>query len=376
MTEEKEVAPETNGQENDEKNANVEEESELESAIIRQVEYYFGDLNLPRDKFLREQVKLDDGWVPIEVLTTFNRLKKLSKDVEVIANALHKSTSGLLEISEDNKKIRRSAEFPVPEMNEERRKDLLDRTIYAKGFDKNATLDDLLKYFKDYNAVENVVMRRYLDKSKKRLFKGSIFVTFKNREEAEKFINIKGLKYNDTELIVEWQGDYLKQKQEEYLAKKDSKDKKGKQKEKEQEKEEFTLPTGTILHFTDCTEKTTREHVKDALTAIGGEIAYIDFKLGDTKGWVRLLKEDSAKELAEKMTDGKLKIGETDVTFRVLEGEEERTFLDKTIEEMVKRRKNMKQNKHKGKNFKGKHGRKRRQDDGDEVPQKKVKADS
>ncbi|KAG6459201.1 hypothetical protein O3G_MSEX011255 [Manduca sexta] len=260
-------------------------------------------------------------------------------------------------------------------MNEERRKDLLDRTIYAKGFDKNATLDDLLKYFKDYNAVENVVMRRYLDKSKKRLFKGSIFVTFKNREEAEKFINIKGLKYNDTELIVEWQGDYLKQKQEEYLAKKDSKDKKGKQKEKEQEKEEFTLPTGTILHFTDCTEKTTREHVKDALTAIGGEIAYIDFKLGDTKGWVRLLKEDSAKELAEKMTDGKLKIGETDVTFRVLEGEEERTFLDKTIEEMVKRRKNMKQNKHKGKNFKGKHGRKRRQDDGDEVPQKKVKAD-
>lgn len=41
MTEEKEVATETNGQENDKEN-NAEEETHLESAIIRQVEYYFG----------------------------------------------------------------------------------------------------------------------------------------------------------------------------------------------------------------------------------------------------------------------------------------------------------------------------------------------
>ncbi|CAG2067108.1 unnamed protein product, partial [Timema podura] len=35
-----------------------EETSDLEKKIIRQIEYYFGDINLPRDKFLLEQVKL------------------------------------------------------------------------------------------------------------------------------------------------------------------------------------------------------------------------------------------------------------------------------------------------------------------------------
>ncbi|CAN8023691.1 unnamed protein product [Ixodes persulcatus] len=49
--------------------------SPLDAKIIKQIEYYFGDFNLPRDKFLREKVKLDEGWVPIETLLTFNRLK-------------------------------------------------------------------------------------------------------------------------------------------------------------------------------------------------------------------------------------------------------------------------------------------------------------
>ncbi|KAI1237187.1 hypothetical protein IHE44_0014443 [Lamprotornis superbus] len=38
--------------------------------------YYFGNHNLPRDKFLKEQIKLDDGWVPLEVMIKFNREKE------------------------------------------------------------------------------------------------------------------------------------------------------------------------------------------------------------------------------------------------------------------------------------------------------------
>lgn len=57
-----------------------------------------GDLNLPRDKFLREQVKLDDGWVPLDILIKFNRLAQLTTDLGVIASALNKSTNGLLEV--------------------------------------------------------------------------------------------------------------------------------------------------------------------------------------------------------------------------------------------------------------------------------------
>lgn len=43
MTETKEIVPESNGQENNKNVDNNEEQTELESAIIRQVEYYFGE---------------------------------------------------------------------------------------------------------------------------------------------------------------------------------------------------------------------------------------------------------------------------------------------------------------------------------------------
>ncbi|XP_028160865.1 la protein homolog [Ostrinia nubilalis] len=373
MTEEKEVAVE-NGQENKE---TKEVDSELESAIIRQVEYYFSDANLPRDKFLREQVKLDDGWVPLDVLTRFNRLAKLSTDTDLIANVLNNSTSGLLEVSEDNKKIRRNPELPIPEMNEERRKEMTARTIYAKGFPKEALLDDILKYFKQFEEVENVIMRKYLERStKRRLFKGSVFATFKTKDQATKFMETKDLKYEETPLITFWQDEYLQQKQEEYQAKKDKRDKKHKDKE---EKDDFKLPTGTVFHFSEGADTMKREDVKEALVKLGAEVAYIDFKVGDTEGWVRLAKENSAKEIAEKITDGKIKIGEKDVVFKILEGDEETEYLTKTVEEMVKRRKNQKNNsrQNKGKNKGGyKQGRKRRQDQNDDGPPSKVKADS
>ena len=35
--------------------------TDLEFKIIRQLEYYFGDYNLPKDKFMRELMELEDG---------------------------------------------------------------------------------------------------------------------------------------------------------------------------------------------------------------------------------------------------------------------------------------------------------------------------
>lgn len=102
--------------------------SDLEQKISQQIEYYFGDINLPRDKFLQEKIKEDEGWVTLEVLTTFKRLANLTTDVEAIANAIEKSESKILELSEDRKKVRRNPEKPLPEFNDERRKELMSRS--------------------------------------------------------------------------------------------------------------------------------------------------------------------------------------------------------------------------------------------------------
>lgn len=378
MTETKEVVAESNGEESIKKEESLEEEtSDLESSIIRQVEYYFGDLNLPRDRFLREQVTLDEGWVPLDILIRFNRLAKLTRDTELIGKALSKATSGLLEMSEDSKRVRRSPDLPIPEMNEERRKELSNRTIYAKGFPKESTLDDLLKHFKKHEHVDNIIMRKYQERtSKKKMFKGSVFITFKNREQAEKFIESKPHEYKDTELLILWQDEYISKKQEEYANKKEQKDKRNKDKDHHVEKEELKLPTGTVLHFSGGTNQMKREDIKEALSTIGADIAYIDFKVGDKEGWVRLTKENTAKGIAEKMSDNKMKIAEADVEFKVLEGEEETTYLQKTVEEMTKRRKNMKNFKsNKGRKGGNKyHGKKRRHDNDDTGNPKKIRA--
>ena len=37
--------------------------------VIRQVEYYFGDSNMQRDKFLQDEVAKDaEGWVPLTTM--------------------------------------------------------------------------------------------------------------------------------------------------------------------------------------------------------------------------------------------------------------------------------------------------------------------
>ena len=46
--------------------------------VLAQVEFYFSDSNLPRDKFLRETVEADpDGFVDIALLATFSRMRAL-----------------------------------------------------------------------------------------------------------------------------------------------------------------------------------------------------------------------------------------------------------------------------------------------------------
>ena len=75
--------------------------------IIHQVEYYFGDKNLRKDEFLKREMEKDDGWVSLECLLNFNRMKALDVDIVQIAAALDESETGLLEIHENRDKIRR-----------------------------------------------------------------------------------------------------------------------------------------------------------------------------------------------------------------------------------------------------------------------------
>ncbi|CAC5401615.1 Zinc finger CCCH domain-containing protein 21,Zinc finger CCCH domain-containing protein 15 homolog,Translation machinery-associated protein 46,Zinc finger CCCH domain-containing protein 11,Zinc finger CCCH domain-containing protein 15 [Mytilus coruscus] len=136
----------------------------LDSSKKEDQYYYFGDVNLPRDRYLQEQIKLDnDGWVALAVFTRFNRLKVLTTNHNIIAKAIRKASSGLINISKDGVFVRRNPDMAVPENTEEWRDDFNARTAYVKGFP----------------------------------LKGSVYVTFHTRDSMDKFMNLREIKYED-----------------------------------------------------------------------------------------------------------------------------------------------------------------------------------
>ena len=102
-----------------------------------------------RDKFLKNEVTKDQGWIPLSVLTTFKRLQSLSTDFKTIINALKGSVSGLLQLDENENKIRRHPDRPLPNSHTEVELALRNRTVYVKGFPKtdDVTIDKLLTFF-------------------------------------------------------------------------------------------------------------------------------------------------------------------------------------------------------------------------------------
>ena len=63
----------------------------LHERIIHQVHYYFSAENLCRDEFLRGHMDPREGWVPIQLIASFNRLRSLTKDVNLVVEALRLS---------------------------------------------------------------------------------------------------------------------------------------------------------------------------------------------------------------------------------------------------------------------------------------------
>lgn len=316
--------------------------SELERRIIDQVEYYFSDANLFRDKFLQAETANNEGWVPLTTMITFKRLASLSTDLEVIANALDKSDEGLIEISEDRKSIRRHPERPLPEKNEETRKEVISRTAYVKGFPTDLEMAGLIEFFQAYPKVAHVVIRKYLDKPTKTYkSKGSVFATFTTREQCAAFL-CQEIKYKEADLITKWQTDY-------YAGKKTERQEKQKEKNAKQEPA-IELPKGAILHLKDVPSETTRENIKEAIESLEVEVAFVDFQKGDEEATIRLAKENAAKELIVKLEDGKLKINDTDLPVTVLEGEAEEKYLNECVEKIKQRRGGKNNQRHKYKN--------------------------
>lgn len=84
--------------------------------IVTQVEIYFSDTSVMKDKFLLKHIRRNkEGYVSLKLVSSFKKIKQLNKDWRVVAFALSKSSTNI-QINDLGTKIRRIT--PLPEIDD------------------------------------------------------------------------------------------------------------------------------------------------------------------------------------------------------------------------------------------------------------------
>ncbi|CAI8029264.1 La-related protein 7, partial [Geodia barretti] len=123
----------------------------IQKKLLEQVEFYFGDANLQRDKFLAKKIKEHpDGYVPVETIASFNRMKSLTSDISIVVQVM--KTSTLLEVTDDEKWVRRSRPLTTATDTDE-------RTIYVEHLPQSSDQDSVRKLLKVFG---NITYIRYV----------------------------------------------------------------------------------------------------------------------------------------------------------------------------------------------------------------------
>ncbi|TMW56308.1 hypothetical protein Poli38472_008956 [Pythium oligandrum] len=141
--------------------------------LQRQLEFYLSESNVRQDKYLQQNMD-DEGFLPISLFLSFNRLKAMKATERLILEAAEKSNV----IRADSARMMIApAELPFD------KEDLSDeQTIYLEGFDPTHDHDSLRKIFASFGKINLVSMPRF---QQSRKFKGFAFVEFASQEAAQ-----------------------------------------------------------------------------------------------------------------------------------------------------------------------------------------------
>lgn len=283
---------------------------------------------------------------------SFKRVQQLSTDIDTILKSIEPSK--MLQISDDRLSIRRIV--PLPENDDSK-----DRTIYVKRIDTEATLDDVISFFEKFGEISAVRLRKYkLSENNNNLFKGSAFVEFKNKEDAEKVIAQEGtLRWSDKfdPFILYWKKDYHTQKNEERKQFKRARQQEEKVKAVDEFKKKFS---GCIVKIENIGEPKEGDNfsfvsIKDAMRKLSGQKEiHVEWPAGnDQTAFVRMMDKTGANTAAQLSKEQKITLRGNEVTISILEGEQEekildelaKAFFDRQSERDVKKFKRVKHNK-------------------------------
>ncbi|CAG5088435.1 Similar to LARP6: La-related protein 6 (Homo sapiens) [Cotesia congregata] len=121
---------------------------DLAEKIAAQVEFYFSDENIVKDAFLLKHVKRNkEGYVSLKLISSFKRVKHLSRDWRVVGAAL-RAKSTKLQVNDLGTKLRRRD--PLPQYDQT----LPSRTVIAAKLPlEKLTIESVAELFRQFGEI-------------------------------------------------------------------------------------------------------------------------------------------------------------------------------------------------------------------------------
>ena len=128
-------------------------DQQLLENIVAMVETYFSNENLLKDEFVLKHIRRNkDGFISLKLLSSFRKVKALTKSWKVVAHCV-KMGSKSLELNEDGTKIRRKAALPSVDG------DKYSRTVIAFNFpEATDDINGIAKVFSKFGEIALIRM--------------------------------------------------------------------------------------------------------------------------------------------------------------------------------------------------------------------------
>ncbi|XP_058125531.1 la-related protein 7 [Anopheles ziemanni] len=173
MASEKQIAASDDSKDKTNVNKGRHRKKHKYNAIRTQIEFYFSDANLSKDRYMG-QLMQNDPCIPLEEFLKFNKIKALASNVEEIATSLKSST--FLTLSDDQSKVRRTTNPSIARDNE-------PCTLYVESLPPKANHDWVRNVFSAYGKVAYVSLPTFKHSKKIKEFG---FVEFEEEASVQK----------------------------------------------------------------------------------------------------------------------------------------------------------------------------------------------
>jgi hypothetical protein len=292
--------------------------------ILERIDFFFGDSNFRRDKFLRnEAANNPQGFVSIEVLLRFNTLRALTDSAEDVAAAAEKSD--VVVVSDDRKSIRRkSAKVPS----------LVDSnvlSVFAKGIPAHVRWQQVREVFEGAAGckVSYVKMRRGPEGPS-----GCAIVELATEEDAAKLLAIgaEKLRFPAAEEGADAVPLELLQRLEDFLASEKARREaaRAKQDAENEAAVQALIPKKCLIVARKMPVGANWIDLKQALSDVGARVMFVDIDAESNTGFARLYDAADASAALEKVEGGIVKLqsgGEAEVS--LADAETEKSYWDR-----------------------------------------------